>query len=88
LLAAASLACVITSGTAAVRATAIAIVVRPANRPRRLCCIFVSGVSSCCDQAMAQVAPLRLNAVGAAVFPVWLAWKPMVTEVFGAITAL
>jgi hypothetical protein len=39
-------------------------------------------------QARVQAAPLRVNEVGAAVSPVWLAWKPMVVDVPGAISAL
>jgi len=35
-------------------------------------------------QAMVQVAPLTVNAVGAAVLPVWVAWNPMVVEPPGA----
>ena len=36
----------------------------------------------------AQVTPLRVNAVGLPLFPVWLAWKPMLTEPFAAMVAL
>jgi hypothetical protein len=37
---------------------------------------------------MLQVAPLRVKAAGRPVLPVWVAWKPMPTEVFGAMVAL
>ena len=35
-----------------------------------------------------QVAPLRVNPLGAALLPLWLAWKPMVVEPPGAMAAL
>ena len=38
--------------------------------------------------AVPHVCPLRANEVGAAVLPVWLAWKPTVTDAFGAMSAL
>ena len=37
---------------------------------------------------MEQVAPLRLNVLGAAVLPVCVAWKPMVTAAPAARSAL
>jgi hypothetical protein len=37
---------------------------------------------------MAQAMPLREKEAGSAVLPVWVAWKPMSTEAFGAIAAL
>ena len=40
------------------------------------------------DQAIAQAAPLRVNEPGAAVLPVWVAWKPMLTDALAAISAL
>ena len=39
-------------------------------------------------QAVEQEAPLRVNAAGAAALPVWLAWKPMLTEALGAMAPL
>lgn len=39
-------------------------------------------------QATAQAAPLRVNEAGFAVLPVWVAWKPMSTEAFGAMAPL
>jgi hypothetical protein len=39
-------------------------------------------------QATVQVAPLSRKPLGAAVFPVWVAWKPMLTEAFAAMAAL
>lgn len=40
------------------------------------------------DQAVEQDAPLRANAVGLAVLPEWVAWKPMLTEALTAMAAL
>lgn len=40
------------------------------------------------DQVVVQVVPLRANEVGVAALPVWLAWKPMLTDALGAISAL
>jgi len=39
-------------------------------------------------QATVQLEPLRLNEVGAAALPVWVAWKPMLTDALGAIDPL
>src|SRR5690242_13946572 len=39
-------------------------------------------------QAAVQDAPLRVNAVGAAVLPVWLAWNPMLVDAAGASVPL
>jgi hypothetical protein len=44
-------------------------------------------VPSTC-QATVQAAPLRVNALGAAVLPVCVAWKPKLTDALGAIAAL
>ena len=50
---------------------------------------YGSGLAWCrFGQAVEQDAPLRVNDAGLAVLPVWLAWKPMVTEALGAIAAL
>src|SRR3954467_15429208 len=38
--------------------------------------------------AVVHAEPLRVNAAGAAALPVWLAWKPMLTEAFGARSTL
>ena len=38
--------------------------------------------------AVEQAAPLRVNVLGAAVLPVWVAWNPMVTAAPGAMVAL
>ena len=38
------------------------------------------GVGSGPGQESAQAAPLRVNEVGVAVLPVWLAWKPKEVE--------
>ena len=46
------------------------------------------GSRNCCGQAMVHAAPLSVNAVGVAVLPVWLAWKPTLTDAFGAMAAL
>jgi len=40
------------------------------------------------DQAEVQAVPLRLKADGLAVLPVWVAWKPMLTDAPAAMTAL
>jgi len=40
------------------------------------------------DQAMEQAVPLRVNEVGLAALPVWVAWKPTLTEALGAMAAL
>ena len=40
------------------------------------------------DQAMEQDAPLRVNEAGLAVLPVWVAWKPMLTEPLAGMAAL
>ena len=37
---------------------------------------------------MPQDAPLRVNDVGLAALPLWVAWKPMLTEAFGASAPL
>ena len=37
---------------------------------------------------MVQVVPLRVKDAGVPVLPVWVAWKPIVIDAFGAIAAL
>jgi len=39
-------------------------------------------------QALPQVLPLRVKPVGLPALPVWVAWKPMLTEPFGGMAAL
>ncbi len=39
-------------------------------------------------QATLQAAPLRVNEAGLPVLPVWLAWKPMLTDPPGAMLPL
>jgi hypothetical protein len=46
------------------------------------------GVPGKACQALAQVAPLRVYAVGAPLLPVWVAWNPKLTDAPGATTAL
>ncbi len=40
------------------------------------------------DQTTVQGTPLRVKAVGSAVLPVWVAWKPMSMVAPGAIVPL
>ena len=50
-----------------------------------------AGVSSAglsMGQATVQLEPLRLKEVAAAALPVWVAWKPMLTDALGAIAPL
>ena len=37
---------------------------------------------------MVPAAPVSVNAAGLAVLPVWVAWKPMLTDAPGAIVPL
>ncbi|GAB3838964.1 hypothetical protein GCM10029963_05640 [Micromonospora andamanensis] len=39
-------------------------------------------------QATVQAAPLRVNEPGLAVLPVWVAWKPIVSDPLGGMLAL
>ena len=39
-------------------------------------------------QTLVQAAPLRVNEVGLAVLPVWVAWKPMLTDPPAAMAPL
>lgn len=39
-------------------------------------------------QAVAQGDPLSVNEAGGPASPVWVAWKPTLTEAFGAMVAL
>src|SRR5690606_16380267 len=47
-----------------------------------------AGMGFARGQATVQGTPLSVKAVGLAVLPVWVAWKPMFTVAPGAIVAL
>lgn len=57
---------------------------RPGPRLRRRP-VYGSGGSL---RAQPQAAPLRVNPLGAVLLPVWVAWKPMLTEPPGGMVAL
>ncbi len=56
----------------------------PSDRAETQAWVFRYGST----QATEQAVPLRVNEAGLPVLPVWVAWKPMPTDAFGAMAAL